>query len=506
MKNKIISLLLVVIMLFSLASCALPPLGSTDTGSGETGSGGSNTGSSQTTGSGGTSDGTTDDNQTVTPSYFPDKIKYEATTTPDGTKINYTSNYSVFAPEFTKYYHGYKAALSMTFDDGYELTTGQIVSDEFEKYGIFRGTAMLWVSCINNDTAINTWNSVFARGYMDAGCHSWSHDDPRTAESSTYEHEIKDAIEWLRLKFPGQRVLTYAAPLAQMSDPYMEYLDDLVISNRMEGNGTNNVASDSFNIYYVSAVSNNTRTSSETIKSKLNEAVTNGNWMVELFHGVKPTASDLDMSESAFKSHVYYLYSNYRDDIWFGSFEDVSVYIKQCQNAKIKYTACDRESLTFTIESPLDKEIYNIPMSMKVYLPNFVDSAYATVNGEYQPLTVSKDYNKGGALYVTVLDIPVNDAEVKVYIGGNKQYRNGCGTHIYVINEVVEPTHDSLGYTEKICSRCDHTYKLLYTSTFCDFTGEVEEVCATTDDMLGYSKVYCTHCDKFKVVKTYTLE
>lgn len=500
MKNKIISILLVLIMLFSLASCALPPLGGEGTGSKPS----TNTGASTDTSTG--SSGTSQTPPVVTPTYFPDMIKYEAKTSPDGERIYYTNNYNFFAPELTKYYHGYKAALSMTFDDGYELTTGDIVTEEFEKYGIFRGTAMLWVSCINNENAINKWNSVFARGYMDAGCHSWNHKEPVGLSSSEYEHEIKDAIEWLREKFPSQRILTYATPLAHIDDNYKEYLDDLVITNRLEGNGTNDIASDKFSNYHITAVSYNVRTSNDTIKSKINEAITNGTWMVELLHGVKPTANGVDIDEATFRNHVYYLYSNHRDDMWFGSFEDVSIYLMQYQNAKVKYTACDRESMSFTIESPLDETIYNIPMSIRVYLPNFVDSAYATVNGQYQTLVITKDFDRGGAPYVTVLDVPVKDADVKVYIGGNKQFRNGCGTHTYVVNDVVEPTHDTCGYTEKICTRCEHTYKTLYTSAGCNFAGEIEEVCETTMDKMGYSKVYCTECDKYKVVKTYTLE
>lgn len=496
MKNKIISILLVLIMLFSLVSCALPPA---DNGTGSTGT---TTGSTPTTGTGGT--GTTP-TPPVTPSYYPDKTKYEAIVTPDGKNIYYTNNYKLIAPEFKGYYHGYKAALSMTFDDGYTVSTGQIVSDEYEKYGGFRGTAMLWVSCLS-DNAYTQWNNAFARGYMDAGCHSWNHKEPIGLSSSEYEHEIKDAIEHLRLKFPTQRVLTYATPLAHIDNSYKEYLDDLVISNRLVGDGRNDIFSDKFSIYHISAQSVNNQTPITTVKGNIEAAVNNGEWMVELLHGVTESGGDgIDFAANSFRLHMNYLFDKYRDTVWFGSFEDVSIYAMQVKHASIKYVSCDKEGMSYTIECDLDESIYNIPMSFRAYVPNFTDSAYATVNGVYQPLTIERD-KTNGAYFVTVIDVPVNDADVKVYIGSNKQFRNGCG-HIYVDNEVVASDHDNFGYTERICTKCEHTYRMKFTKPECDFSGEVETICeATTAEMVAYSRVYCTHCDKYKVVKTYTLE
>ena len=142
--------------------------------------------------------------------------------------VNDTFSYPIITP----YYNGYKTALTMTFDDGYDTGTGTIVSDMFEKYG-YRGTMMIGPCFINGEEYITEWNKIFARGYLDLGCHGYNHKEPTTLPSSEYEHEIKDAIMFLREKFPGQRVLTFATPYAHINDAYESYLSQFVLGNRL---------------------------------------------------------------------------------------------------------------------------------------------------------------------------------------------------------------------------------------------------------------------------------
>ena len=62
-----------------------------------------------------------------------DKLVYSPTVNQDGT-WNYLDEV-LNKPTFTPYYNGYKAALSMTFDDGGHYETGYNVSEVFSKYG-----------------------------------------------------------------------------------------------------------------------------------------------------------------------------------------------------------------------------------------------------------------------------------------------------------------------------------------------------------------------------------
>lgn len=443
-----------------------------------------------------------DDDKPTTPTYTPDKTRYEPKTSGSGDQavIYYVNEMAKF-PVLTPYYNGYKTALTMTFDDGYDTNTGVVVSDLYEKYGM-RGTMMIGPCFVGSDSIISEWNAIFDRGFLTVGCHGYNHKEPTTLDPSEYEHEIKDAIMFLREKFPGQRVLTFATPFAHINNSYEEYLSQFVIGNRLEAGGSSVSLSQNldFNTYRIKAYSINRNSSASTVNALLPYAVEDGTWVVELYHCVMETAANsTDVDLSVFSSHCEYLYRNYRDTIWFATFEDVLIYAEQLRHTTIEYTACDRESLTFTVkpDGTLDKDIYNIPLTAKFYLPNdLVDSAYAMVNGVYQPLEYEADLSTGYE-YVMVRDIPSNmESEVVIYIGGNKTMKNGC-VHRYSIDSIVEPTHETHGYTVNKCIRCESTYKSAYTNPVHDYTGETVIVVEATRTSRGIAKHYCQHCDKY---------
>ena len=172
------------------------------------------------------------------------------------------------------------------------------------------------------------------------------------------------------------------------------------------------------------------------------------------------------------------------------------------EHISVDYTACDRESMTFTVKADgtLDKDIYNFPVSLKVYLPNkLCDSAYAEVNGIYQPLEIEFEEDTGYK-FTIVRDIPYTEAsEVKVYLGGNSTMKNYCIPHKYSVVDIIEPTHDTMGYKLYECSKCYSTYKSEFTSPVHDYSGEETVVIEATETQKGLSKFKCLYCDKYEV-------
>ena len=114
-----------------------------------------------------------------------------------------------------------------------------------------------------------------------------------------------------------------------------------------------------------------------------------------------------------------------------------------------------------TFLAKVDKD-YGQEMTLKFYLPFFIDSAYAVVNGEEHYLTLEKGSNVRTAYLNTC--VSEEGTEIKIYLGGNDKYYNNC-THDYQVNKVVNPTANSFGYTEMICKKegCGNTYKSQFT-------------------------------------------
>ena len=430
-------------------------------------------------------------------SYGPDTTVYSNEVTSDGKWIY--GSYSLKAPVFSNYYNGYTSALTFTFDDGYDTGTGEFVNSIFEQYG-FRGTAMLG-PCFLNDTNIPIWNKILAKGYLDVGCHGYDHEEPTTLAQSKYEHEIKDAIYFLREKFPTQRVLTFATPYAHINDSYEAYLDDFVISNRLELGGELVQVGEDYNMYRVKSYSFNR----DAIVENHNQIIAgnlkkNGAWVVELVHCVLDGAyNSTDISKEKFAQHCSYLNSTFKNTVWFASFEDVSIYLKQVENAKINYVASDKESMTINVTCDLDKNIYNIPMTAKLQIPFTINSAYAVIDGVEYDLSVSKG---SGVNTVTVRDLPVNGSDVKIYFGGNDACDNGCA-HMYQYDENISATCQSRGYTVGTCIICGNSFKTKYTKVKeHELSDErvVEKEPTSTEN--GLITIKCLNCDYKKEIIT----
>ncbi len=439
--------------------------------------------------------------------YGEDKTVYTNTVTEDGKWVY--GDRTLSAPTFTNFYNGYKSALTMTFDDGYDVGTGRYVNSLFEQYG-FRGTMMLGACFLEsddgngnkvpNENLINQWNTVLAEGYLDVGCHGYDHLNPVGLSSSYYQREIDDALAFLRTNFPGQKVLTFATPYAHIDSPYEEYLKNHVISNRLESDGQLIKVGQENNLYRVKSYS----FKKDTVMSIFNEDIgtkleKDGTWVVELLHCVLDGPyNSTDTSKQKLSEHCAYIYNNYKDTVWVASFEDVSIYLKQVESAKINYVASDRESMTINVTCPLDEEIYNYPMTVKLRVPSYATSAYMMVDGEAVILDVTRG---SGVNTVIVKNIPVNGENVKIYLGGNYNYANDC-LHVWG-NKRVSATCSEVGYMLYECAICKVTYKG-------DFTGKrphdfgdsrvTEKAPSLTED--GLDVLTCQTCETEKKIVT----
>lgn len=464
--KKVVSIILLVAMLFSLSSCSMLLSGlqqktddDSDTEAGTNTS--TNTDTETQTSSQTQSSTKTNTSTSTTPSILDhDTSNYTARYSKDKKKI-YFGSYSFKAPTFTTYYNNYDAALSMTFDDGADVGAAQLASSIMSEYGL-KGTLMVNIGNITGN--LSAWQNVVSQGTLDIGSHGWSHLDPSSITTEQMEHEIKDSFDYLQENFPDENPVTYATPLSRLTDEYKEYLKQCgFISNRLEISGTLiSPDKEEIDMYTLYAKRIDTGNNVETnVRINVSDALDAGKWFIELYHNVR-VQDGTDVSETDFRNHCQWLYDNYNGSVWFASYDDVSKYIAQYQTATVEYTAADSESMTFVAK--VDKD-YGQEMTLKIYMPFFIDSAYAIINGETQYLTVEKESNARSVLVNT--KVSEEGTEIKIVMGGNDKYLNNC-SHDYIENNVIEPTETEFGYTEMICTICEHTYKERYTDKVTD--------------------------------------
>ena len=103
------------------------------------------------------------------------------------------------------------------------------------------------------------------------------------------------------------------------------------------------------------------------MKSWVNTCLENENiWLVLVFHGVDnfgwepKTASELETYFSFIKEK--------ESDLWIATFADVTKYIRERKNITIK-SKIENKSIVLTFLSDLDPKVYNVPLSLKTYIP-----------------------------------------------------------------------------------------------------------------------------------------
>jgi peptidoglycan/xylan/chitin deacetylase (PgdA/CDA1 family) len=111
-----------------------------------------------------------------------------------------------------------------------------------------------------------------------------------------------------------------------------------------------------------------TETPMELMKSWVDKTAAQGNiWLVLVFHGVdgvgwKPkTGAEL-------KDYFGYINSK-KDSLWVATFQDVTKYIRERRQSAVSSYA-DGEVISVVLRSELTELSYNLPLTLKTYVPN----------------------------------------------------------------------------------------------------------------------------------------
>ncbi|GJM29865.1 MAG: hypothetical protein DHS20C17_25000 [Cyclobacteriaceae bacterium] len=110
-----------------------------------------------------------------------------------------------------------------------------------------------------------------------------------------------------------------------------------------------------------------TDTSMDLMKSWVDTSIVHDNiWLVLVFHGVDGIGweprTGADLQE-------YFGYIKQKEDyVWVATFADVTKYVRERKNSKVSSTLKD-QAIVVNVSSDLDPEVYDVPITLKTYLP-----------------------------------------------------------------------------------------------------------------------------------------
>jgi peptidoglycan/xylan/chitin deacetylase (PgdA/CDA1 family) len=312
------------------------------------------------------------------------------------------------------------AAISLTFDDGIN-TDLDFVGPILRKHHL-NGTFFVTTRMGPWEKRKPEWK-LLAQAGDELANHTVHHPcllPQITPHSQDYtpemmEAEIRDAAEEIVQLANSQRSLTFAYPCGNMSfgKPenevknavlYARYVSEHAFAARAVGNGAEDP--DELNVLAVKDLGPTAGKDYLALLELGGPAIRGGLWGVYCFHGVG--GDWLSITPEALDELTTYL--EHHPEIWTATFGDVLRYIQERKAASIQTKEATPDHLALAINWPLDKKIYDLPLTLKIEGPFTWTDVAAT--GDGKPLQAKVAARSKTT--VVLVDVPAQTTLVRI--------------------------------------------------------------------------------------------
>jgi len=251
-------------------------------------------------------------------------------------------------------------------DEGYEQVRGsnrKIMDDEVLQKKIF------------DTTSWEDYKAYSAEGHEIAS-HTVTHPRLAVLDEVNLLYELEQSKADIQ-KFLGKKY-TFSAecPYGTEDERVMEYAHKIypALRNRMPesyldelNRSSKRQAGESEKEYVQWQRGPLTNISMEVMKSWVDTCIAHNNiWLVLVFHGIDGIGWE---PRTGAELEEYFNYMNERKAyLWIGTFSDVTKYIRERKNTAI-ITVVQDDIIELTISSELDPEVYDVPITLKTYVP-----------------------------------------------------------------------------------------------------------------------------------------
>jgi peptidoglycan-N-acetylglucosamine deacetylase len=317
------------------------------------------------------------------------------------------------------------AAISLTFDDGINTHldfVGPILKKHHLNGTFFVATAMgAW------EKRKSEWKQLAEQGNELAN-HTVHHPcllpqiKPHLQDytPAMMEAEIKEPAEQITQLLNSPRGLTFAYPCGNMSfgKPqdqvanaalYLRYVSENSFGARGVGPG-GPVNPEELNVLDIGDLGPTADKDSITLLAMAQSAFQGHLWGVYCFHGVggdwlSITPETLDELAGYFERHP---------EIWTATFGDVLRYSQERKALSIQVTQSNATSLSVALQWPMNKQIYDLPLTLRVEVPETWAEATATGDGNHLAARIV-DRTKGTIILV---DVPAQTQSLRITAAG----------------------------------------------------------------------------------------
>jgi peptidoglycan/xylan/chitin deacetylase (PgdA/CDA1 family) len=134
------------------------------------------------------------------------------------------------------------------------------------------------------------------------------------------------------------------------------------------------------------------KTTLTQMKSYVDTTLAHNNiWLVLVFHGINGLGWEA-LPDSVLDAYFQYIKQN-ENNLWIATFKDVAKYMREKMHANVTENKTDK-SITVRFTQILDSKVYNVPLTLKTYVPENWINVKITSGNHQQKKQVQKD-NKG---------------------------------------------------------------------------------------------------------------
>lgn len=236
----------------------------------------------------------------------------------------------------------------------------------------------------NNPVDTTSWKQYqeYAAKGHEIASHTVTHPRLAVLDEPNLKYELEQSKADME-KFMGEKYAFSAeCPFGTENERVMEYAHKVypALRNRMpapylqELNRGSKDDPTQFNKEYVQWQRGALSTSSmETLDGWVDTSLTRDNiWLVLVIHGVENYGWE-PLTKETLKNYFGYIKSK-EDSLWVGTFGDVTKYIRERMGTTVSGKK-DGSSITVSIASEVDPEVYDVPLTLKTYVPNSWKSA-----------------------------------------------------------------------------------------------------------------------------------
>jgi peptidoglycan/xylan/chitin deacetylase (PgdA/CDA1 family) len=272
---------------------------------------------------------------------------------------------SGFFYQIAPLYEFKQGVVSLTFDDG-SRNQFDIGIPLLKKKGL-PATFYLITGIIDSLTRsklINEKSSEF-----EFGSHSDTHPDLTKIGNSGDKREFLESQTFLKTNFGVNSGLTMSYPWGKYNKSVMQVASEYFMAARTTDPGYNS-------FYFQDRYALKTRsfdhhTSAAQANVWVFNATQNGQWLIEMLHGINGIGySPIDSGVLA--EHLDYIV-NAQDKVWCSTISNVIKYLDEAEHSVIECDNCCDTLFKIRIDDFLDDSIYNQQLSVRIKIPSAWD-------------------------------------------------------------------------------------------------------------------------------------